>query len=538
MKKSITKLMLLAAVFLLPNAARAQSTAATLPYSTGFETTDDNSAWQIINGSQTNKWFVGTAAFNGGSQGLYISDNASGTTNNYSGSATTVFAVRTINFSTAGQYAITFDWRCAGESTYDYLRCFLVPASTTFTAGTLPTDVTASGTPSGWIDLGGKMNVAGSAWNNTLEIVNITTAGDMKLVFLWHNDGSVYNQMPAAVDNVQVGELSCPVPTNVTYFVDGTITWSPGGTESEWEWRLGSGEWTSVSDTSVVLTDLAANTNYVFSVRSICGAGDTSFTVYTPFRTPCDALTQLPYVQNFDNEETGSYTSTVFPPCMTRLNNGTSYYGYPYVGGSTYNHTPGGAKGLYWYNNTTTGTYGDYQYVVLPGVDTDVFPVNTLQLNFWSKPSSTSYSPQFEVGVMTNPSDITTFQLVTTVNVMNVTDWQEFEIPLASYTGTGAFVAIRALRPTSSWYAYVDDIVLDLLPSCPRPSDLTADSVSLDEAFLSWIDNTSENYRQHERQLSGVCGRISCQRRHGPVADGYRQRHLCRPHEPRCQYSL
>ena len=508
MKKSITKLMLLAAVFLLPSGVRAQSTAATLPYSTGFETTDDNSAWQIINGSQTNKWFVGTAAFNGGSQGLYISDNASGTTNNYSGSATTVFAVRTINFSTAGQYAITFDWRCAGESTFDYLRCFLVPASTSFTAGTLPTSVTATGTPSGWIDLGGKMNVTGSAWNNTMEIVDITTAGDMKLVFLWHNDGSVYNQMPAAVDNVQVGELSCPVPTNVTYFVDGTITWSPGGTESEWEWRLGSGEWTSVSDTSVVLTDLAVNTQYAFSVRAICGAGDTSFTVSTSFRTPCDALTQLPYVQNFDNEETGSSTSSVFPPCMMRLNNGTSNFGYPYVGGSTYNHTPGGAKGLYWYNTTTVGTYGDYQYVVLPGVDTDVFPVNTLQLNFWAKPSSTSYSPVFEVGVMTNPNDITTFQLMATVNVMNVTDWQEFEIPLASYTGTGSFVAIRALRPTSSWYAYVDDIVLDLLPSCPRPTDLTVDSVTTDEAYLSWVDNTSENYQEYvvEYRANGTTG--------------------------------
>ncbi|MCR4828016.1 MAG: fibronectin type III domain-containing protein [Bacteroidales bacterium] len=482
---------------LLPGVARAQG-AATLPYSTGFETTDDNSDWSIINGSQTNKWFMGTAAHNSGSQGLYISDNSSGTTNNYDGTSTSVvFAVRTIDFSVAGQYAISFDWRCYGESTYDYLRCFLVPSSTTFTAGTLPSGVTASGTPSGWIDLGGKMNLGGATWNNTLETFNITTPGTMKLVFLWNNDLSVANQQPAAVDNLQIAAISCPLPTNITYTIDGTISWTAGGTETEWLYRLNNDAWISTNTTSVQFNDLNANTQYTFTVRAVCGVDDTSMGATLSFLTPCGALTALPYVQNFDNATTGGSTSATFVNCMTRLNNGTSYFGFPYVGSSTYNHTPGGSKGLYWYNSTTTGTYGDYQIIALPGVDGDLFTMDQLQLSFWSRPSSTSYSPQFQVGVMTNPNDASTFVAVATVNVANNTNWQFFEVPLTSYTGTGTFAAIRALRPTSSWYAYVDDITLEAQPTCPRPTDLALDSATTTDLYISWADNTQENYQEY-----------------------------------------
>src|SRR5690606_34338100 len=53
---------------------------AALPYTDGFEST---SGWSLINGTQVNKWFVGSATNNGGSQALYVS-NDNGTSNVYS----------------------------------------------------------------------------------------------------------------------------------------------------------------------------------------------------------------------------------------------------------------------------------------------------------------------------------------------------------------------------------------------------------------------------------------------------------------------
>ncbi len=256
--------------------------------------------------------------------------------------------------------------------------------------------------------------------------------------------------------------ITCPAPQNLISTAltttSATISWTAGGTETTWQVARNA---TSIEDTvtttSYTFTGLTPNTEYTFRVRAVCGTDDASSWRTITVRTPCAAFS-LPYTQNFDAASTGSSTSTTFVNCMTRLNNGSQYFGYPYVGSSTYNHTPGGSKGLYWYNTTTTGTYGDYQCVVLPGIDTSDIPVNEMKFTFWAKASSTSYSPVFYVGVMTNPNDINTFQQVSVVNVGNSAQWQRYEIPLTQYSGNGIYVALRANRGSSSWYAYVDDL--------------------------------------------------------------------------------
>jgi hypothetical protein len=66
---------------------------------------------------------------------LYITDN--GASNNYSGSASTVFATYALRFDTVGHYVCSFDWRCNGEVRYDYLRAAIVPAYTVLEPGNL-----------------------------------------------------------------------------------------------------------------------------------------------------------------------------------------------------------------------------------------------------------------------------------------------------------------------------------------------------------------------------------------------------------------
>ena len=180
---------------------------------------------------------------------------------------------------------------------------------------------------------------------------------------------------------------------------------------------------------------------------------------------------------------TGSSTTAVFVDCWHRLNNGTQYFGYPYVGSSTtYAHT--GSRGLYWFNTTTTGTYGDYQIVVLPAIDVTVHPIGTLLLKFWAKASSSSYNPVFQVGVMTDPNNPGTFQQVASVDVGNSTQWEEYTTGLAGYTGSAQYIAIRAMR--SSWTAYVDDISLELAPACPQVIDIVAENVGTTGAQFRW----------------------------------------------------
>ncbi|MBQ2508236.1 MAG: fibronectin type III domain-containing protein, partial [Bacteroidales bacterium] len=464
------------------------SLPATVPYSCDFEATGVN-GWDLIQAGQANYWVVSTATSNGGSQSMYVTDN--GTANSYSGNASYSFAVRTFNLQ-AGNYICSYDWKCNGESSYDFIRAALVPAGTNIEAGVYCGFDNASAMPAGGIALdGGYRQNLSTNWQNQVTEFTLTDAGTYKMVFLWRNDGSVYNQPPAAIDNVQLMLNTCPMPTNITLSnlaQTGTdVSWEEVGTATAWEYQLGNNTPVIVTDTFCTLTGLTANTPYAFRVRSICGVGDTGMWATYNFRTPCGYV-NLPYIEDFENENTSnSNTGSAFVNCWNRLNNGTSYGGYPYVSSSsTYNHTVGGTKGLYWYNTTTTGTYGDYQCVVLPPVDPSV-GVDSLQVSFWAKASSSSYTPVFKIGVMTDPNNIATFVGIDTVTI-NTTNWTLVEVPLTTYTGTGHYVAVKADRPTSSWYAYVDDFVLEYVPTCLMPQNVHSTAASTTSITVDWTD--------------------------------------------------
>ena len=486
---------------------RTANTYVQLPLSCGFENASQNALWTLENGSLTNKWYIGSATNNGGSNSLYISDN-NGTSCNYTiSSSTVVFAYTDVMISTPGDYGYSFDWKSYGESSLDYIRAALVPASETFTAGTtLPSGLNATSMPSGWISLDGnsKLNLQ-TNWQTRSDVVSIASAGVYHLVFVFRCDGSVGTQPPAAIDNVELAHMTCPRPQNITLSnltqtsVD--ISWEEVGNATSWQYQLGNNTPVIVTDTFCNLTNLTANTPYTFRVRSICGQGDTSFWMIYNFRTPCGYLA-LPYIEDFENESTGSSsTGSVFVNCWNRLNNGTSYGGYPYVSSSsTYNHTNGGSKGLYWYNTTTMGTYGDYLCAVLPPVDPTV-GVDSLQLSFWAKASSASYTPVFQIGVMTDPNNISTFVGVDTVTVTSGTSWMQVEVPLVSYTGNGQYVAVKVDR-ASAWTAYTDDFILEYVPTCLIPHNVIASEASTTSITVDWTDQSAASeweirYRQN-----------------------------------------
>ena len=196
--------------------------AATIPYICNFEV-DGSNGWELVNGTQTNQWHVGTATSNGGSRSIYIS-NDNGSSNSYTNSSTSyTYALRTINFSESGEYTFSYDWKCQGESHYyDFGRVFLAPSSYQWTAGVNP----ASGTyafaswniPSGWIELTENFSSPrtmsqSSSWRTASGTFILPSAGAYNLVLAWANDASGGSQPPLAVDNVAISRNTCPLST-------------------------------------------------------------------------------------------------------------------------------------------------------------------------------------------------------------------------------------------------------------------------------------------------------------------------------------
>ncbi|RKS97859.1 fibronectin type III domain-containing protein [Chryseobacterium defluvii] len=279
---------------------------ATIPYLQNFNTTNDLG---FTSGTQPNKWYFGNVVGNPGNS-IYIS-NDNGVTNGYNvNSSSVVHAYRDITVPTGTTLAyLLFDWKGFGESTFDYLRVWMVPSSFVPVAGT---QITAGG---GRIQIGGNFNQQ-LTWQNYLNTaVNLSTfAGStMRLVFEWRNDGIIGTQPPIAVDNINLFIPSCFVPTamGVTTVTSttATINWTAPTPAPASGYQVffnttgipptGATAGTPVTGTSTTLTPLTPNTTYYWWVRSMCSPTNPSIWVAGPSFTTTQIPATIPYYQPF-----------------------------------------------------------------------------------------------------------------------------------------------------------------------------------------------------------------------------------------------
>lgn len=301
-------------------------------------------------------------------------------------------------------------------------------------------------------------------------------------------------------------QLTCPATGSpVVDTVDAhsaTLLWSPNGSETSWDVYLTTSA-TDIPDSNTIPTDyvydtsysasnLNSSTKYYFYVRANCGAGDVSWWRTVSFNTLCEALTTLPLFENFDSWPGATSTSVSvnnLPHCWHHLSGAySSYAGYPIIYSSS-TYAASGSNAMRFYTSTTTSySYGD-EYAILPRVDVTYYPINTLQITMDVRKNSTSYTDfTLFVGVMSDPTDPTTFVPVDTI-VKSSTSYEEFTVMFNNYTGLGEYVALCAPKVTSSNVSYntgyVDNLVLEPIPSCLKPtgvmlSNITATSVDVD----------------------------------------------------------
>ena len=297
------------------------------------------------------------------------------------------------------------------------------------------------------------------------------------------------------IDDVDVQDLpSCPHVNNINATsiepTSAIIRWTAGSTETQWAYLYGpEGSVNPAVDTphycnvdQLTLNGLIPNTLYSVYVQSYCSATEQSAWLHYSFRTGCATMAQLPYMENFDSYVgTTSSSVNVLPNCWSRINNGNNHAGYPTVY-SAAAHT--GANCLAFFTHSSSN-YAD-QYAILPEIDTTVLPINTLQLTLSMAAWSSNYPFQVQVGIMSDPMDLTTFTPVQVLST-NSTSYIDQNVYFDIYSGAGKYIALKVAQPASNYnYGYIDDIVLSVIPDCSPVSNLTVSNEAGTSALISW----------------------------------------------------
>ncbi|WP_050009548.1 fibronectin type III domain-containing protein [Flavobacterium sp. B17] len=463
---------------------------ATLPYSQNFNTAND---FTLLNGTQTNKWFYGSATGNPGNS-IYISNNAAANAYN-TGVTSVVQAYRDFTIPAGSTIAnFSFDWKNVGESGWDYLRVWLVPATYTPNPGTQIT------TGTGRFQIG-QFEVQSSWQTYSTPNLNISAyaGATMRLVFEWRNDDSFGSQPPVAVDNINISIPTCIMPSGLGVSAvapnTATLNWTapspvPG---VGYEYYLSTTNTpptsatigTSNTGTTANPGGLATATTYFWWVRSVCSATDKSVWVAGPSFSTTQIPTTIPYTQNFS---TGN---------DLQLSNGTQTNKWVY-GSATGNP----ANSLYISNtNGTTNAYDTgsssvvhaFRDIIVPAGTTDATLMfdwkgdgenNWDYLRVWLVP--VSYMPTLGNQITTGGGRI---QIGGNYGLQ--TTWQNYFNPalnLSSFAG-------NVMRLVFEWRndggggtqppIAIDNINLSI-PTCKVPQNIQVTSVGSNTASISW----------------------------------------------------
>ena len=264
------------------------------------------------------------------------------------------------------------------------------------------------------------------------------------------------------------------IPASTITTTSAVIQWTDNNEDTpEYGWTINlNGVDTTVTENPFTFDNLAASTLYTVKVKANCDADDESaWSSTVTFRTECGDVTveeNNPFEDGFED-----YNANSFPACWTLDVSYVGYSTYPYVYSYGANS---GSKLLYMY-------FSGASAMNLVSTPTFTNEMNTLQVTFYARYSS--YNPLFVVGVM----DGTTFEPVDTIELTSI--YADYTVRFNNYTGNGSRIAFKASPMGSSTYGYVylDDVTVELIPSCIRPDGIEITGLSTTTATIDWTDN-------------------------------------------------
>jgi hypothetical protein len=293
-------------------------------------------------------------------------------------------------------------------------------------------------------------------------------------------DDFVWEAIPTCVETSEL------VVSNISN-ESAQLSWTEGGSATAWEIQygapgfiLGTGTIVAATTNPFELTGLTPNTNYTFYVRAVCSVTSSSpWTGPLAFKTQCNTVTE--FTQVFEGLPTG--TTSPMPECWSKGGAGNTYI----TTGSVAPMSP--ANRLYMFASGTA-TPPTEAYAIMPAVSN--LQAGTHRLKF--KAYATTANRFLELGYLTNPSDISTFQFIQEVALPGIAATTAIEftiIPGALPAGATNLVLKNPGFPGGTTTAYLDDFKWEAIPSCVEPTNLVVNAITNVSATLGWTESAT-----------------------------------------------
>lgn len=250
-----------------------------------------------------------------------------------------------------------------------------------------------------------------------------------------------------------------------------------------------------VEQTSFIVRDLNPHSDYTYMISPVC---DSLYEIsdWLSFTTECLPENPLPFVEDFEDPDYKTGSSVKFIPyCWTApsytysYESSTSYY--PYISRSTTANWGHNSNTMYAMYTNTSSSLQNQIWTALPVMADSVFK---LQMEFYVKGYSVSQNSMLQVGVMTDPNDITTFEVVDSVSVVG-TAWKGVIVKFDKYAGKGKYIAFkRNFERDGQVHYYLDDITVDYIKDCEKLFSLTASEPKTNGVTLSWNKTNADAY--------------------------------------------
>lgn len=276
-----------------------------------------------------------------------------------------------------------------------------------------------------------------------------------------------------------------------------------------------------MTDNSVSLSNLDGYTTYYVYLRTNCADNASGYTDWTTMEFQTTMLKSLPYNEDFNRKRVSS--DFITPEGWTF---GTNIDGvsvpYVYVGStSSYkqNYSVDSTAYLAFTGassaSITSIPQGKYVYAATPELDGDL---SKCEVSFWGTAYTyiyngvKDYAAELTVGVMTDPTDYTTFTAIRTVKVESAYQFKHFVVSLNGYSGAGKYVALRSAADMQNVF-FVDNFSV-AEATAPIPEDVRVYNVvpsGFDVSALlngadSWNIRVSDKYVRDAASLSsGDC---------------------------------